>query len=266
MKRIVNYRFFPSAAGPTYEAETIAYRDRVLADGGEVIDLDYVDSVYKKLKELSLLASLKHWSSARAGVRKDSANYVSKLYSGDSLSKDITQTTGAKQPFYELGFIVYDGQDDFLNNSSFGWQQGESVTVHFKGVPEVNVGMAFTANTDPNNRFSAHIPYNDKVLYWDYGNVNTGMGGRISANISNFILLETSFTLVSNAVNYKAIYANGSAISTNTDNINITALELPALDVARNASNGNAHKGKIKHLYFFNKALTAEQITALNSL
>lgn len=117
MKRIINHRFF-AATGPIYEAETIAYRDRVELDGGVVIDLDYVDSVYKKLKELSLLTNLVHWSSVNAGIKKDSAGYVSKLYSLDGASNEATQPTGANQPLYSSPNLVYDGTDDYLFSSA----------------------------------------------------------------------------------------------------------------------------------------------------
>lgn len=83
----------------TYETETIAYRDRVEADGGIVINLDLVDSVFVKLKAYSYLANVLTAVSPYFGVKKDASNNISKLYGLNGY--DFEQLTGANQPLWE---------------------------------------------------------------------------------------------------------------------------------------------------------------------
>lgn len=118
MKRVINYRFF-AAAGPAYQAETIAYRDRVELDGGAVMDLAYVDAAYKKLKEQAVAVSYS-WLSASFGIKKDAGGYVSKLYSLGGAALDLVQTSGALQPkwvsngFNNLPELQFDAVDDAM--------------------------------------------------------------------------------------------------------------------------------------------------------
>lgn len=109
-KRIINYRFF----GMQYQPETIAYVQRVTADGGQVIDIQYVDQVFKTLKALGLLSNLVNMTDYRAGIKRDASNHVSKVYSLDLNSKDSIQGTGYRQPVYTNEGIVFDGTDDTL--------------------------------------------------------------------------------------------------------------------------------------------------------
>ena len=75
--------------------QTIAYRDRVIADGGTIVDLAYVDSIYKTLNNKGILSSLKVWISPNCGV-KISAGKVTKLYNLLG-SYDAEQSDSAKQ-------------------------------------------------------------------------------------------------------------------------------------------------------------------------
>lgn len=87
-----------------YEPETLAYRDRVVTDGGEVIDMDYTDSLFKFLKNNSLLSQCIHLASARAGLKinnnADGKNYVHKAYCLTGADKDLIQTTPGQYPLF----------------------------------------------------------------------------------------------------------------------------------------------------------------------
>jgi hypothetical protein len=117
VRRIINYRFFPLPSG-AYQAETIAYRDRVELDGGQVISLDYVDACYKLLKNNGLMADLLYWTSPSFGIKKDANGYISKLYSLID-GTDMVQSTGSYQPLFQADTlngkpnIYYDGDDAF---------------------------------------------------------------------------------------------------------------------------------------------------------
>lgn len=81
----------------TYEAETLAYQSMVEADGGTVIDIDYVDSIYKLLKARSIYDKLKVWVSANAGVKTLSGK-VAKMYSLDPIGNHVNQTIDSDRP------------------------------------------------------------------------------------------------------------------------------------------------------------------------
>jgi hypothetical protein len=259
IKRIVNYRFFPSAAGPSYEAETIAYRDRVIADGGEVIDLDYVDSVYKKLKELNLLDSLKHWSSASAGVRKDSVGYVSKVYSLDG-ANDGAQTTGASQPIFTAEGFSFDGSDDYLPMNVDGTALNLfTILTGLKlssGQPQRGVYSWATKTKDIQPR--AYLTKVDDTQLKSYRK------GAYSASYSyptdSFFNHAYSF----NGVDSWKSYINNSLVNTmvsSDDGYKANSLNLFI---------GEGYHGFVKSVFkkvsVFDSELTPEQITALNSL
>lgn len=86
--------------GEAYLAETIAYRDRVLADGGTIRDIKKVDAIFNLLKKHNYLNNVLGIYGADLGIKKDSLNKVSKMYSVGS-SKDLIQPLGANQPTYQ---------------------------------------------------------------------------------------------------------------------------------------------------------------------
>ena len=85
--------------GVSYETETLAYKTRVEADGGTIIDINAVNDFYKALKSNNYQDSLVAWFEADMGVKKVGVN-VSKVY--DLIgTKDLTQTgTDSDKPDY----------------------------------------------------------------------------------------------------------------------------------------------------------------------
>lgn len=79
------------------ESETIAYINRVTADGGTVIDAFAVDFVYTHLKRLNLLSYCQLLVFGEGGLKKDGSNRVSKAYDLSSNAWDGVQTTGSLQ-------------------------------------------------------------------------------------------------------------------------------------------------------------------------
>lgn len=112
------------------EPETIAYNDYAIANNFEVRDLSYIDSIYKKLKELNLLGNLRHWSSSLGGVKKDVNNAVSELLSLDSGRRNVIQPLGSAQPILNGDYITYDGVSQWMYRnpqdliSSYGFTFG----------------------------------------------------------------------------------------------------------------------------------------------
>jgi hypothetical protein len=96
------------------EQETVNYIERVNADGGMVVNIQYVDKVFKLLKRNNLLSNLLYYTSPSMGIKIDGNNNVSKLYSLAS-NTDIIQPTLSLQPVYESNslngkpYIFYNG-------------------------------------------------------------------------------------------------------------------------------------------------------------
>jgi hypothetical protein len=107
----------------------------------------------------------------------------------------------------------FPGNDDYIKASSFTWPNGGPVTVCFwaKVDPlDVRPSSVFAVGDQPpENRFQAHVPWSDGVLYWDYGSI---LGdGRISVPYAPYLGKWTFVTLVSAGTGggFKAIYLDG---------------------------------------------------------
>ncbi|MCK5639704.1 MAG: hypothetical protein KAJ19_02865 [Gammaproteobacteria bacterium] len=81
-------------------AETVAFMARVIADGGTVEDIIFLDSFVKDAKANDYYNDIVFAGSPSWGV-KGTSN-ASTLYSVPSAAADLTQTTGAKQPAITL--------------------------------------------------------------------------------------------------------------------------------------------------------------------
>jgi hypothetical protein len=123
-----------------------------------------------------------------------------------------------------------DGATQYVTNSALSWPQGQPVSVVvWVNTPGGTAGGAFTVGGST-ERFGAHIPYSDNVLYWDYG--ASTVTGRISTDFSPHVNRWTQVALVSNGSTFKAIYINGTlAASANT--ASQPAGPLTGLDVGR---------------------------------
>jgi hypothetical protein len=77
-------------------------------------------------------------------------------------------------------------------------------------------GLYFANGSTASPRILSHMPYSDKVLYWDYGNA-TGNDGRVSTNYASYMDAWTYVTLTyDNSTGVHVIYLNGSQIVSNT--------------------------------------------------
>lgn len=158
----MNSVYFQSVINKTPFAYASEYRDRVLADGGEVIDFAYVESVYKKLKELKLLNTLAFWISGNAGIKKDASNYVSKVYSLSGSDTDVVQTTASKQPLWDANYFVLDGVDDsFKKMTSGSMGITNKITFISKIIPRSASGPVFEFWHDSTGLNGSHIWLHD---------------------------------------------------------------------------------------------------------
>lgn len=183
-------------------------------------------------------------------------------YSLTSCPNTTGPTGGTTGKFGRAG--TFDGSDDYVDNTTLSWpSSGTAVTVSYwsyvatsdiQETSSFNVGGAVTTN----NRFQAHAPWSDQVVYWDYG--DSSGNGRISASYTNYYDKWTYVTLVSdgNGGSFKAIYFDGvlAASSTTSDgpDIALTGVRLAAWQSYR-------FKGKLDDFKIYNYRRTPAQIT-----
>jgi RHS repeat-associated protein len=131
------------------------------------------------------------------------------------------------------GGASFNGSGNYLSNSSLSIPSGSSITISFWNyVTSSNVqnSAAFTIgnSTDP-NRISAHAPWSDNVLYWDYGTYNGG--GRVSTNYSSYLGSWTYVVLEYNATStIHSIYLNATLAVSNT-NANVPQATQSGIDI-----------------------------------
>lgn len=108
-----------TVSGSSYSAATLAYQTRVVAAGGQLIDIDWLDLFYGFLATQSLTIHAAY--AASFGLKKDGSNLVSALYDLSSNNFDLAQVIGSQQPVYgatsfesSLPAIVFDAVDDNL--------------------------------------------------------------------------------------------------------------------------------------------------------
>lgn len=100
-----------------------------------------------------------------------------------------------------------------VNISGYSWPTGGPITIEFwtkVKTTEVSHASAFhLGHAETPNRIQAHVPYADKRLYWDYGDIYGA--GRIHTDFTNYLDKWTHVALVSagNGGNFKAIYLDG---------------------------------------------------------
>jgi probable HAF family extracellular repeat protein len=117
----------------------------------------------------------------------------------------------------EAGALRFDGVDDYVTVPNFGAVAPTTeVTVEFwQRVNAVRASSAFSLGPEtPNNRFNAHVPWSDGVVYWDFG---AWLGfGRLSytppANSTVGQWQHWAF-VASQSGNYMRIFRNGVQVA-----------------------------------------------------
>src|SRR5690606_1509558 len=101
-----------------YEDETLAFQTRVLADGGTVGDLDFVDAVFALAKTDGWYSRLRLFTGEEVGY-KAASGALGTNYDASDYDNDFVQATTAAKPtltqsadFNGKNVGVYDGTDD----------------------------------------------------------------------------------------------------------------------------------------------------------
>jgi len=246
----------------SYEAETIAYKNRVEADGGVVIDIGYVDRVIVKAKSLGILANMIHWTSHLAGVKKDAGNAVSKLYSFVGI--DVVQTVGSSQPIHSATGITYDGDDDFLD---FGLILGtDPLALTSGGTLETRIKPNYTGvDSYPRilDKSTAGSAANGYYLYLLRNDLYYGSDGVDGLMVNN---IPTEYVDIAATISTTQIgYIN--QVQTQTASVPLPPATNANMRIGTwNHSTGRELKGDINYMRIWDVVLTPTQITEIETV
>ena len=254
-----------------FEAETTAYISRVEADGGVVVDPQYVDTFIKKAKVHGILGNLIHWTSSRAGMKKDANGRISKVYSLSG--NNATQVITAKQPLLITDGIQFAGNNEhlFLGSidstnplSLYPSQQGSveyCLKVNGAGVdsfPRIidkstagNGADGWTLFLNSHSGTTQGFASNDKSVY-----------SSITVSKTSFDHIITTF----NSLFGGDVYKNGSFSETVSDYGSIPVATAEMRIGAWNTDDIRDLEGILKDIRVWDIQLTATQASALNSL
>ena len=130
--------------------------------------------------------------------------------------------------------LTFNGTDQRATDASFAWNGGPVTVEYWTYVKRstLKASTTFMVGTGDNasNRFQVHAPWDDGVLYWDYGNV--GDKGRIATAFGPYFDKWVHVALVSDGATFKAIYFNGQLANSATEASapnNLTELTIGAM-------------------------------------
>lgn len=140
-----------------FDTATETFAARVLADGGAIEDIDFLDSFIDHAKANNYYNDITAAYSPSWGVKGTTT--VSKLYSVIGAAQDLEQAVGANQPTINLADLngktrlTFDGVNDFLKSAAFPFVQPE--TFIFGGLQQVSwsSGDCFCDGISINNSF-----------------------------------------------------------------------------------------------------------------
>ncbi|QTA89204.1 Concanavalin A-like lectin/glucanases domain-containing protein [Desulfonema magnum] len=163
--------------------------------------------------------------------------------------------------------IKLDGTDDYVKAEGFQWPEGGPVTIEFwnkTGAADLKYSSAFSVgNQDNPNRFQAHAPWDNRILYWDYG--HCGGTGRVSVDYSPHLDKWTHVALVSegNGGSFMGIYLDGELVASSQ---NSDGPDIPLSGLWIGCWTNKFHKGGMAEFRIWNRVLAQSEIQANMSL
>ncbi|MBH8552832.1 LamG domain-containing protein [Nostocaceae cyanobacterium CENA357] len=171
------------------------------------------------------------------------------------------KTTNIKD--YASRAFEFDGVDDYVYVENFEWNSGGPVTVELwvkVNTTDIQENVTFCVGFQENpNRFQVHLPWSDRMLYWDYGNCSRT--GGVEIDYTSYLDKWTHIALVSQGKGgrFKGIYLNGTLVA--SDNIS-DGPKIPLKKLIIGKWGDLYFKGKIDNFRIWNIVRSQEQICA----
>lgn len=238
-----------------FDADAITQRARIVADGGEVIDFNAMQSFIRGLKDLGLYDNLLACWDVRFGVKKDGSGSVSRWYDISANNRDAAQATGSIQPLF---------------NSNLGVDYITTTGTQFFNIPETTVyEHTFIAKTRLND-YSTRRPLigdeewfawirNDTLTYYVSKSVTNYLYGSYAITPAEWLYLSHSFPdgVISNVRrSYVDFIAKGTSLGTS----------IPVVFDRLLGGRGYVYHGDVQKMLLFNIELSASlqsQVCAL---
>jgi hypothetical protein len=159
--------------------------------------------------------------------------------------------------------LEFNGASDWVEVPSFPWPSGGPVTVafwNFVGPGDVKKSCAFGIGGDDRNRLMAHGPWEDRKLYWDYGNLHAK--GRVTCDYSRWLGKWAHVALVSEGTGgkFKGIYIDGT-LAASAKECEGSTVPLQGLKIGRWF---DTHKGRIDDFRIYSRVLDPSEIKQLS--
>ncbi|MHC5854526.1 LamG domain-containing protein [Nostoc sp.] len=157
----------------------------------------------------------------------------------------------------------FDGVDDYVYVKNFEWNSGGPVTVELwvkVNTTDIQENVTFSVGFQENpNRFQVHLPWSDRMLYWDYG--NCARAGSVEMDYTPYLDKWTHVALVSQGKGgtFKGIYLNGTLVA--SDNIS-DGPKIPLKKLAIGKWGALYFKGTIDDFRIWNIVRSKKQIYA----
>lgn len=243
-----------------FDADAIAQRARIVADGGTNVAFHELTAFIKGLKSESVYSNAKGLFDARFGVKKDENNAVSKWYDVSANNRDSVQVTGSYQPVWgansgigSLPGITFDGTNDRLTFSGYTSKPATYIMKFQRLNPEGKTGF---------------------IVAGDSGCLSVQVGGALKPELDKSYqksigksTISTGFDHVVVAVTYSstgkwAFFVNGDVAGSGTNNQSIT---VPITSIG-NKGTSDFFKGVMSSLLLFDTPLTQAKIQTISAL
>jgi hypothetical protein len=259
----------------TTDPTAVIFQNRVIADGGTLIDTNWINSVISNMKRLGIYASCKFLGDANMAYKNAGSEACSKLYDASGNSLDAVQATGSLQPIWTASRqntragLVFDGTGDFLLTPAM-----------FNGASDYSIivgSNSDSAGLDANGRAICSLYLNGKNGWFHYITRNnltnnsrwfySSDGDSVNQNPSASYPFDVTVLSTVTAGAAFVSYLNGT--QQETDNITKATFSNTPLMIGEYHHYSSAFyyfKGNITTIMVFSVSLTTGQRQSMESL
>ena len=216
---------------------TVVQKNRILADGGTIINLTLMDAAIKHAKKNGYYSRLYSYCSPEFAVKKDGTNHISKLYDIGPTGNHLVQLTGSAQYLWVANAqngragMQGDGVNTFFNFTVAPLAAGApSMALVVALKTDVNTAVShvlFYQGTTTNLQYQAYMPalYNNTAYFGNTNNDRETAAATV-ANGTNYILEWCYDGALAFSSSQPYFYRNGASLpstqGTGTGTPNIT--------------------------------------------
>jgi hypothetical protein len=190
-----------------------------VADGGSVLDREYVQRAYRDVYDAGHADNLKLWVCAGLPKLRNSGgvDYVPKLYDLSGNGNNGVQTTEANQPVWSATGMTFDGSNDYINIPSINIFNGGGTFMEWINInssqtdsnrlfEKTTEAILFCTGKNANNDFKLNFQHRFSTTTGEWRSDNNVLTDSIFIHIA--ITYDNSSTS-----NNPLFYINGSSVA-----------------------------------------------------